>query len=603
MTNERHAEAPKVPSVRSEWRQGLGLAAAALLVMAVMVLESHRTEAFRIPVVDAATYHAQARQVAEGRPAAPEAFWQPPLYPYLLAVGYRLGLTAMLPLRLVHGLAVVAAAFLTWRLARRWLSPRLALVAGGIVAAYGPLLGFATQLLPTGLATVLTLAAVLATLRLRERPGSWRAAGCGAAFGLAALAWPLALGGLAVPAAWCGRRWRRAGSDAAARRAALRLIAALLVTAGAVLTPVALRNRVVSGAWTLISTNGGINFYIGNNPDPELTLGARPGQDWERLTAWPYRLGAATAAEADAFFYAEAVRYARASPAAFTRGLARKLSLLLYSEEIPRNVSLYTLREWSHSLALLVWRGPGFAFPGGLLLPLALLGLRPLWRGGADGRLLLAQLAVLAVLLVLFFPAARYRMPLIPLLAVCAAAGGGGLGQAWRAGRRATASALLAGALVLVNAPRTLPAPPRAEAAEFETWLGVGLQVRGRTEEALVYYDRALARDPDYADAHYYRGSACRALGQRDAARLAFLAALSARPNHEKALHDLAVLHYEDGEVEKAAALLRRAVANNPRYLLAIRHLALAEGRLGHTAEAERLRQRARVLSAGAALP
>src|SRR4030095_15965940 len=33
------------------------------------------------------------------------------------------------------------------------------------------------------------------------------------------------------------------------------------------LSPVGIRNVVVSGEWTLVSSHGGLNFYIGNNPN------------------------------------------------------------------------------------------------------------------------------------------------------------------------------------------------------------------------------------------------------------------------------------------------------------------------------------------------
>jgi len=61
-------------------------------------------------------------------------------------------------------------------------------------------------------------------------------------------------------------------------RAAM-LVAGLLVALG----PVAVRNRVVSGEWILVSSHGGLNFYIGNNADADGTYHVRTND----AHAWP----------------------------------------------------------------------------------------------------------------------------------------------------------------------------------------------------------------------------------------------------------------------------------------------------------------------------
>ncbi len=573
----------------------VGLVAA--LAVLVFVVDTHEGLAFRIPTVDAATYQHQARRIAEGGAAPREAFWQPPLYPHALALMYGLGVEGMLPVRLAHGVPLVAAAVLTWFLARRLVAvPWLALAAGLAVALYGPLLFYGTQLLPAGLATVLTMLAVMAVLWMLEQPSPPRAALSGGVFGVAALATPHVLVCALAPLVVLGRRASAGGLQE--RRAALQVAGALLAGVALVILPVTVRNRVVSGDWVLISTNGGINLYLGNNADMNQTLSARPGQDWDRLTSWPYRHGAQSAAEAERFFYQEVARFAVESPLKFVGGLLRKTGLLLGGRELPRNVDLYDFREWSWMLSALVWRVPGFNFPFGLLAPLALLGLWPAWRQGWQGRMLVALVGLYAVTLVLFFPAARYRVPLVPPLAVLAAMGAWGCWRAWREGRHGAAGLALAAALLVVNWPRQNPMAGVNFSAELRTNLGVSLQVRRQAEAALAQYDKALEMDPEYADAHYFRGTLLRDVGRREEARLEFQAALASRPNHEKALHDLAVLHYDNGQVEKAAALLRRALAVNPRYVRAMQNLALAEVRLGHPEKAQELLKRAHAVSA-----
>jgi hypothetical protein len=60
--------------------------------------------------------------------------------------------------------------------------------------------------------------------------------------------------------------------------------AAVLVPVLVLLVPTARHNRVASGRLVPVSVNGGINFFIGNNPDYDTTVGIRPGLRWEELT-------------------------------------------------------------------------------------------------------------------------------------------------------------------------------------------------------------------------------------------------------------------------------------------------------------------------------
>jgi hypothetical protein len=88
--------------------------------------------------------------------------------------------------------------------------------------------------------------------------------------------------------------------------------------------------------------------------------------------------------------------------------------LLAGDDEIPRNQEIYAARAWSPVLRILLWKVPGLTFPFGLLLPLGIVGLAVASR---QAPFLAASAAVLAVAVIAFFVTARYRAPLVPLLA------------------------------------------------------------------------------------------------------------------------------------------------------------------------------------------
>lgn len=561
------------------WKAGALVGLTALLVHLGLLLETAHN-VFALPLVDAATYHQWATTWSRaGLPHA--AFWQPPLFPGFLSLVYAVAGSDPLAGRIAQALLAVAGALLTLALGRRLIGPRGGLACGLAVAFCGPLLFFQTQLLPVALASVLDLLFLLLLLRAAERPSFGRWLGAGAALGLAGLAVPnaLVMGAAALPLAW------RAGG--APRRGA---VLALALLAGAVLlvAPVTLRNRVAGGRWALISTNGGINFFIGNNRDMAVTVATRPGLDWDRLLQMPYTAGAANEIEAERFFWRESGRFIRQNPVLFLKNMGVKARQFFAAREIPRNLDLYTMREHSFVLTALTWRWAWFAFPFGLVGPLALLGMAAGWGQGRAQRVVAVCVLLYAVSVILFFPAARYRAPLWPLFIIEAGVGFLWLirqirvpGMGWWAGVGG-----LALAAVFVNAPVAAPADRVRFDAELENAVGTAYQLRGQPAAALRHYEAARERDPALADAAYNMGVALGELRRREESIRAYREALGLRPDHDKARVNLAIALYGQGALGEAADMLELATVLNPRNPRAWHNRAMVLEAMGRHAEA-----------------
>ena len=104
------------------------------------------------------------------------------------------------------------------------------------------------------------------------------------------------------------------------------------------------------------------------------------------------------------------------------------LFLFWHGDEIGRNQDIYFWRNYSTVLAATLWKG-GIAFPFGIIAPLALLGL--LLSGRRQEFVLFAVfVGVYCLSVVAFFPTARYRAPLLPLLVFFATLGPVGSGPA-----------------------------------------------------------------------------------------------------------------------------------------------------------------------------
>ncbi|MFQ5435683.1 MAG: tetratricopeptide repeat protein, partial [Anaerolineae bacterium] len=95
--------------------------------------------------------------------------------------------------------------------------------------------------------------------------------------------------------------------------------------------------------------------------------------------------------------------------------------------------------------------------------------------------------------------------------------------------------------------------------------LGKLHQNLGNNMLALDFYRRAIDLAPDFADAHFNRGTALRAQGDLAAARDAFATVLRLQPDDAAACSNLGTIYKDQGQVEEAVAWYRRAIEKDPR--------------------------------------
>ena len=593
----------------------------ALAVRVVYILEINASPLFSHPAVDSLTYTQHAERLAAGnwlgRGDGP--FWQPPLYPYLLGV-----LKTLFPeaffyvVRLVQALLGALTCALIYWLGRQVARPAVAAAAAVATILCGPLIFFDGELLPASLATFLNLVSLALLWRVLQRPSGTGFLGAGLVFGLAALTVPTVLTFAPVAAAWIGWRLRDWGGQRSAIWAGLFLLGSALMIA-----PVSLRNAVIGGDHVLISYNAGINFYVGNNPDYDSTVNARPGLEWGRIVGLARKAGIDRPSHQSRFFLARSWDYIGSQPFDYISLLARKLFLFWHGDEIGRNQDIYFWRNYSTVLAATLWKW-GIAFPFGIIAPLALLGL--LLSGRRQELVLFAAfVGVYCLSVVAFFPTARYRAPLLPLLVFFATLGAYWIWAGIQARQYGQAGLALAVVIVFAAAVNHRLAPMDmagnaaihynlgtafGEVREFEraqreleraveldstywqAWLNLGslLGVQGNLLEAARIFERVLQESPDQAKIWLNLAHARRALGERPAALAAYEGALRANPQERGAYLELIDYHLQMGDEKGAEGILERAVTHLPRDAVRLRHvfgLARDRYRKGRGAEGQ----------------
>jgi tetratricopeptide (TPR) repeat protein len=508
------------------------------------------SHAFSTGRVDAAFHLREAREIVEGDFwLRNRVHWKGPGYSYFLAglMGL-LGRDAGSYRWVVAVLGALNCAVLVL-LARRLLSSRGAVIAGTLSAIHGVVLLFDAELYFPTLLITLNLGIFL--LLLRKDGGPLSAAVAGVLLGAAALVHPSYLLAGAAVFAWLLR--------AGIRRALPFALAAAITVA-----PVTLKNLLLHGQPVLISSSGGINFYLGNQPGLDQSSG-QGTPAWNRVLHTPSDAGINGEAEQDRLYYGLAADRLIEAPLGALLIFGEKALLFLGPLEIANNFRLYELRDHSPILRALLGRAGPLHWPFGLWAPLAWVGAVLLWRRRVAGQgLLLLWALAIALSCVLFFNTARYRAPVVFFGSIWAAAA---VDAGWFALRQPNRRSHSGGIVVLVLlavltallAVPQLSLPPPLENSEAKV-----LEELGRHREAARMHEQVCEKHPGDAglllSAAAYHGRR----GQQRQSRAYLDRVLDLerlRPDELSDTHEaLAESFLVEGRLEESAAEFRRAL-------------------------------------------
>jgi tetratricopeptide (TPR) repeat protein/4-amino-4-deoxy-L-arabinose transferase-like glycosyltransferase len=551
------------------------IAAVALLVRLIYLLEVRGLPEFAVPVLDPHIHDSIARAIAEGNWIGDEVFFRAPLYLYLLGFLYFVFGPSPWSARILQAILGAATSVLAYRIGRRCFSEWVGRIAGLVVALTWTLVYFDGELLITSLATFLDTLLIDRLLAASRKPTlrGWFVPGI--ILGLSAIARPtiLVFGWLAVLWIWWSQR-ERSPARVRWRAAAVYVIGSLLVIA-----PVTIRNAVVGRDFVPIASQGGINFYLGNNPHSTGWSATSPeiGRDW-----WGGFDDAVWIAEEEK---GRDLRPSEVSNYWTRRGLEfwvkqpgtalglglRKLFFFWGSTELGNNRDIEFFRQQSWVLRLL-------PFSFGWLAALGMLGMVVAGRRSdrrPESTLLTVFVLLYMVSVVLFFVCARFRMPVIPVLAVLAVSGVHWLVVEIRSRRATKLVPALIGVIILTVLLR-LDLPGARDSKHTQSYFNQGL-VYGRLGDdarAEAAYLETLQRNPDYLDALNNLGGLYTRQERWDEARVLFARGHQLDPGNARFMYNLGVLSEKTGDPAGARRLYQNALDADPHFVPAMSALA-----------------------------
>jgi tetratricopeptide (TPR) repeat protein len=478
-----------------------GVAAAALVIRLVHVWQVRATGLVQPEELDPGFYYNWAKSIAAGDLLGKTPFVQSPLYAYLLGLFMAVFGTAVTPILIAQTLIGAGTVVLTCLAGRLYFDARRGLFAGLLVAFYGPFVFYEGMVMKTFLSPFLTILLALVLGLAARRAGGERGdapkdgtpAGPDASepsrapatrlFGAAGLVFGfLCLDRdnfvlLAPALALLAAHLAGGGSGAFARRR-LQAAGAFALGAAIVILPVTVRNYAVSKEVVLLTTGGGEVFFIGNNHDanglyvPPPFVRPDPLYEHADFVARATEIAGHSLSPMGSswFWFHEGLKFITGDPLAWMRLLWLKFVHFWNWYELPDNLDYEVMQQFapllrSLNVTLPPAGAPAPALPAsggawlpirlhlfatfGTLAPLGLLGIalsRRRWRT-------LVPLYVLIfgymVTVLFFFNFSRFRVPIVPILALFAAEGLAGFGRGARALWSRSRDTLVPGALVV----------------------------------------------------------------------------------------------------------------------------------------------------------
>jgi 4-amino-4-deoxy-L-arabinose transferase-like glycosyltransferase len=381
-----------------------------------------------LPDDDAFRYDFTARALANGQgyihlTGTPTAFW-PPGYPVLLATAYVLFGQHVIVAQLLNVLFATGTVWLVYLIGRRLFGHAPALLGAGIVACFPSLIFLTGVTLSETAFTFLALLAIYLVimhgqqeaLRLDTRASRGHLLlllSAGLVLGLAALTrgQALLLPLVLIPF------WLRAGSG---WMRVVQRLGVLAIGMALVVTPWVVRNAIQLDSPVLISTNAGVDFWIGHHASAHGDFGPTGGE--ALVFSHPELNIVAREVRTNSDGFREGLKFALKHPAQELVLPFKKFFWLYYNDE--EGLRWNEGHDGQQFLTAHV-RGSLLALSNVYyytVLGLAALGIARWFSLREPGRLLLVSLVLYWTLVhMVFFGNPRFHAPVMPLVALLAA--------------------------------------------------------------------------------------------------------------------------------------------------------------------------------------
>jgi tetratricopeptide (TPR) repeat protein len=334
----------------------------------------------------------------------------------------------------------------------------------------------------------------------------------------------------------------------------------------AVLLPIAIRNQVVGGQFTALPTQGGINFYIGNNQQANGWSAAMPdslgGAFWQYAECKQIAEQASghelNPSEVSRFWYGKGLEELADKPGQALKLYLKKITLLFTNNDISNNRNILQFKDSisiSGILQISWW----------LLFPFGLVGIITGLRGNYKAKLMATFILFYSIAILLFFVTSRFRLPLLPFWIILASYGIYYI--LWLISEKKINRIILYSILIVASAAFSLISFYKTDFSNplQEKYIRANRQLEeGNLERAREIYRDLLRTNPQYPQANMNLAASFVKSGQLDSAEYYYDRELKANPNSARSLSSLAEISRLKGSYLQAYNYAERALDLKP---------------------------------------
>lgn len=544
----------------------------ALLPRLVYIYQVKSNPFFNHLILDPLYYDQTALNILKGNLlAGDQVFDLSPLYPYFLACIYAIFGHNLAIARLIQHIIGAANCVLLYIIAKRIFNNTIGAIAYIISTLYGIFIFYEGILETETLVLFINSLIVLSLLDSKVTEGESRKAVwliSGILIGLSAIIRPNILILFPFLLIWLYCKVNRQFFS--------RLIL-IIIGSAIIVLPVTLRNYITANDIVLISSSGGLNFYIGNNAgstgiltEPDFIM-PNPLFEHKDARAMAEELAGRrlTASQASKFWFKKGLEFIIHNPVRYIWLLIKKAYFIINYYEVPDNINYYFFKRFSSLLRLPL-------FSSRIVIPLGLVGICLSLLKKEDSGLLYIFFLGYGFSLLLFFISSRYRLPMIPFLiifsAYCLYQFYHGLRTLSLQGHLIAAFLLLISISLLIN---------RENKDMHDIFLSQSYH-----SLATIYYKQsdfsnAMKEAEEAVDINPYNAEACNSLAwiyaQReinlDKALSLAATAVSANPDNPNYYDTLGWIYYKRGMIDEAIETMNKGLFFEPDNKDILRHI------------------------------
>jgi len=503
-------------------------------------------------------YHKHwAEDMASGNIWGDTTYFRAPFYVYCLSILFAIFGSSLWAARIFGMLVGIASITLTYQISCRLFNQRVAVIASAIQILFPAVLYFESELLLDALFMLLLELAFYRFIIWYDDDNSRNSFWLGLSLGLAAITRPTML--IFVLPVIAIALLRRNHSQSRLKDWAFLALGLLFL-----ILPITIRNALVGKEFVLIASQGGINFYVGNNSSADGLSAVLPeplGHNW-RISDITYiaekEMGKnLKPGQVSAYWFKRAVSEIMRTPLESLKLFCKKIYFNFSNREISNNRNL---TDFFSRHPLLKYNPLSF----GLVFSLAVLAVFTGWRAHWGIKLIIISIVIYVLAVSLFFFNSRFRLPALPLYFILAAAGIESLVFRFRESRWSIVLPLVVATTAAAFSFSPLVPLRSGAPTQHLTQRGLNSFAHKRFVEALNNFKKAWSADSTFPEINLNLGAAYFRVGLVDSAWNYFQSEERLHPGRASTYNNIASIYLIRGQLAEAIIEVEKALKLKP---------------------------------------